>query len=287
VKALFIILLAIVVLGGGAYSTYVMYIRPKKALEAEKALPPPPPPPDPTVPEFEKVQAIAKSGKDREAREALAAFVERYPESTKADEAKDLLGALNSAFFLSPKPAPEKGVYLVKPGNVITRVAAGLKISPELLMRMNKLKKDGLQIGQKLYYAPADFSVVINRKRGKVVLLNQGRFFKQYPIRGWPPNHPKIALGAKQPKQLGKVRNKVAWAADDKQVNFTEPAYWEEDTKFWIEINIPGCTLYGEPDENAPETPRSRPPNGGISLDQEAINELAAFLSKEDVVTLE
>jgi LysM repeat protein len=286
VKALFLIALAIVVFGGGAYFTYEMFIHPKQALEAEKALPPPPPPPDPTVPEFEKVQAVAKAGKEREAREALSAFVERYPESTKADEAKDLLGTLNSAFFLSPKPAPEKGVYIVKPGNVITKVAANLKISPELLMRMNKLKKPGLQIGQKLYYAPADFSLVINRKRNKVVLLNQGRFFKQYPIRSWPPVPSKLAAGQKVPKQIGKVRNKIAWA-DEKQMTISDPAYWDENTKFWIEINIAGATLYGELDPNTPPTPHSKPPNGGIGLDQESVNELAAFLSKDDAVTLE
>ena len=287
-KALFLIILAVAIFGSGAYFTYEIFIQPKQALAAEKALPPPPPPPDPTVPEFEKAGAAANAGKAREGREALASFVERYPESTKIDEAKDLLGALNSKLFLTSGTSPEKSIYVVKPNNVITRVANGLKISPELLMRMNGLKKDGLQIGQKLYYAPADFSLVIIRAKDKVTLLNHGRFFKQFPVKSWPPVHAKKpqAGGPKLAKQTGKVRNKVAWA-DGKQVNFTDPPYWDEETKFWIEINLAGCTLYPEPDENSPETPHSKPANGGIALTPEALLELGAFLSREDTVTLE
>ncbi len=287
-KALFIIVLAIAIFGSGTYFTYEIFIRPKQALAAEKAQPPPPPPPDPTVPEFEKAKAATKAGKVRESREALASFVERYPESTKIDEAKDLLGALNSKLFLTPGASPEKSLYVVRPGNVITRVAASLKISPELLMRMNGLKKDGLRIDQKLYYAPADFSLVITRSKDKVTLLNQGRFFKQYAVKSWPPIHAKkpLSAGQKLAKQTGRVRNKVAWA-EGKQVNFTDPPYWDEETKFWIEINLAGCTLYPEADENAPETPNSKPANGGIALNPEALLELGAFLSREDVVTLE
>ncbi len=288
-KALFIIVLAIAIFGGGAYFTYEMFIRPQQELKAEKALPPPPPPPDPTVPEFEKAKAVRKAGKTIEAREALAGFVERYPESSKIEEAKDLLGEINLSLFLSPVPTPEKQIYVVKPGDVITRVAHKLKVGPELLMRSNNLKGSMLMIGQKLTYAPADFSVVISRKRDKVTVLNKGRFFKQYAIRSWPPQHAKKVLppGQKAPplvKLAGKVTHKNAWL-DGQSVAFTDKGFW--NAKFWININISGCTLYGEPDPNAPNAPNSKPPQGGITLDPAALTELGALLSKEDPVTLE
>ena len=287
-KALFLIVLAVAIFGTGAYVTYEMFIVPKKALEAEKAQPPPPPPPDPTVPEFEKAKAARQPGKLLEAREALTAFVERYPESSKIDEAKNLLGKINTDLFLSTRPAPEKEIYIVQRGDVINRVATKLKVTPELLMRTNSLEQTMLRIGQKLTIAPADFSVVISRKKDRVTLLNKGRFFKQYAIISWPPQHAKKALPAVAkapplPKQTGKVKDKIAWL-DGQRVIFTDKGFWT--AKFWIEISIPGCTLYPDP-EGAPETPNSKPANGGIALAPEALTELGALLSKGDEVTLE
>ena len=288
-KALFLIVLAIAIFGSGAYFTYETIIRPKRELAAEKDLPPPPPPPEPTVPEFERAEAVRKTGKLIEAREALAGFVERYPESSKIDEAKNQLGDINTTLFLSPRPAPEKLTYVVKSGDVITRVAKKVSLSPELLMRANNLKTDKLQIGQKLIYAPADFSVVISRRTDRVTLLNKGRFFKHYPILSWPPIHAKTPLsdGRKPPalpKQAGKVKDRLAWV-DGQRAFFTDPGFW--NAKFWIEITIRGCTLYPEPLKDAPEKPNSKPPNGGIALAPAALAEIGVLLSNGDAVTLE
>ncbi len=287
-KALFLIVLAVAILGTGGYFTYEMFIQPKKALQEEKSQPPPPPPPDPTVEDFEKAKAVTKAGKLVDSREALAAFVEHYPESSKIDEAKGLLGNINTTLFLSSRPAPEKQEYIVRSGDVISRVAKQLAVSPEMLLRTNNLKTFNLQIGQKLTYAPADFSLIISRKRDRVTVLNQGHFFKHYPILSWPPEHQKTAVpGAKAAppvKQVGKVRDKVAWL-DDKRVIFTEPGFWS--SKFWIEISIKGCTLYPQPEKNAPETPSSKPAAGGITLARPALTELGALLSPGDPVTLE
>jgi len=288
VKALFLIVLAVAILGAGGYFTYEMFIQPKKALKTEKAQPPPPPPPDPTIEDFEKARSVTKAGKLVDSREALATFVEHYPESSKINEAKDLLGNINTALFLSARPAPEKKEYVVRSGDVISRVAKQLEVSPELLMRMNSLKTHNLQIGQRLIYAPAEFSLVISRKTDRVTVRNQGRFFKHYPIVSWPPEHAKTAAPGAKPapptRQAGKVRDKVAWL-DEKRVIFTETGYWT--SKFWIETSIRGCTLYPQPEKNAPETPSSKPTAGGITLARPALTELAALLSPGDPVTLE
>ena len=287
-KALFLIVLAVAILGTGGYFAYEMFIQPKKALQEEKAQPPPPPPPDPTIEDFEKAKAVTKAGKLVDSREALATFVEHYPESSRIGEAKDLLGNINATLFLSTRPAPEKKEYIVKSGDVISRVAKHLEVSPELLMRTNSLKTHNLQIGQRLTYAPANFSLVISRQTNRVTVLNQGRFFKHYPILLWPPENTKgTASGAKTAppgKQTGRVRDKVAWL-EEKRVIFTEERYWS--SKFWIEISIRGSTLYPQPEKGAPETPSSKPTAGGITLARPALTELAALLSAGDPVTLE
>ncbi len=68
-----------------------------------------------------------------------------------------MLGKLNAAIFLSPLPSPEKQTYVVRPGDVITRVAVKYKTTPELLMRSNNLSGSMLRIGQRLLIAPERF----------------------------------------------------------------------------------------------------------------------------------
>lgn len=282
-KALIIIFLILGIFGGASYVGYKMFVQPQVALKKEKLLPPPPPPPDPTVPEFNKCLAIRKSGKVLEAREAFYGFIERYPESTKIEEAKNLLGEINTDILLSTMHAPEKQEYIVQRGDVITRVAAHLKTPGELLVRANNLQGPMLRIGQKLSVSPGEFSLVISHKQNKVTVLNKGKFFKQYAVLAWPPSHVKTVTGSKAPptaKIQGKVTDKVSWL-NGGRVTYMDKGF--VGATHWIQINIPGCTLHSEADENSPQ----KPPGSGTRLTPDALDELAAMLSKGDPVTLE
>ncbi len=283
-KALIIILLAVVVFGASGYYTYELFIKPEKAIREEKLAPATPPPPDPTIPDFQKCVTVRKSGKLLPARDAFYAFIEQNPYSTKLDEAKNMLGDINTEIFLSPIAAPEKEVYVVKKGDVIDRVARHMKTSGELIMKANRLSGSMLRIGQTLTVPPSDFSVVISRKQEKVIVSNKGRFFKQYPILAWPPGLAKKPAGGKPapppPKLAGKVTDKMAWL-NGQRVTYSEKGY--ADSTHWIQINIPHCTLHSEADEKS----QVRPTGGGILLSPKALEELAVLLSKGDPVTLE
>lgn len=282
-KALIILLVAVAVFGSAGYFTYRLFIQPEQALKQEKLLPPTPPPPDTTVPEFNKCVAIRKSGQLLQARDAFYAFIEQNPQSSKIEEAKNLLGDINTEIFLSPVAAPEKEVYIVKQGDVINRVAGKMKTTGEMIMRANHLTGSMLRIGQKLMVAPGEFSVVINRKQDKVIVLNKNRFFKQYPILGWPPALAKKTDGKPTPpiaKQAGKVTERIAWL-NGTRVTFADKGY--NESTHWIQINIGHCTLHSVADEKA----EGRPPGGGIVLSPKALSELAALLKKGDPVTLE
>lgn len=281
-KALIIIFLTLGIFGGAAFVGYKMFVQPQIALKKEKALPPTPEPPDPTLPEFNKCVAIRKAGKVVEARDAFYSFIEHYPESSKIEDAKNLLGEINTDIFLSTIPAPEKEVYIVQKGDVINKVANHLKTTGELIMRANNLQGTMLRIGQKLTVGSGEFSLVISRKQNKVTVLNKGKFFKQYAVLDWPPVHAK-KTGPKAPpapKVLGKVTDKIAWF-NGTRVTFFEKGY--VSALHWIQINIPGCTLHSVADEASAQ----KPPGGGIRLTPDALDELAAMLSKGDPVTLE
>lgn len=283
-KALVILLLAIGVFGAAGYYTYELFIRPEQALRQERLGPATPPPPDPTVPEFQRCVALRKSGKLLQARDAFYAFVEQTPHSSKIEDAKNMLGDINTDIFLSPIPAPEKQIYIVKQGDVINRVARHMKTSGELIMRSNGLQGTMLRIGQKLAVPPTDFSVLISRKQNKVILSNKGRFFKQYPVLAWAPAIKKPPTPGKpappQQKQAGKVTDRMAWY-NGSRITFAEKTYPE--ATHWIVTSIGHCTLHSEADEKS----ETRPVGGGILLSAKALEELAALLGKGDPVTLE
>ncbi len=290
IKVFIVILIAIGVFGGGAYWTYELFLRPHQELKEEAMLPPEPPPPDPSLPDFEKCVALQKEHKLTEAQTAFAQFVASNPDSSKLEEARDRLGVINTSIFLSPIPAPDKQEYIVKSGDVLTKVANRLKTTPELIMRANNLSASMLRIGQKLVVSNGDFSVIVNKPAKKVVLLNHGRYFKQYPIRSLPVHK---AVAGKKPakptphgsvqKLPGKVTERIAWSAKGERVTFADKHY--APTAFWIAFSVPGNTLYSEPDADSGETAH-KPPTG-IGLTPDAMEELAALLRKGDPATIE
>src|SRR5947208_6644777 len=183
-KWLFVLFLAIIIFGGAAWFGYNFVfkedIQVRKEQRGEVA---PEPRLDLTLPEYEAAAKLRQEGKIPEARAALAAFVQKFPTSPHADEAKDLLGEINIDIFLSRTPSPEKEEYIVKPGDVLQRVAHNVKSTPELIMRMNGLNGTMLHIGEHLLVSHPDFAIVVQRKPKLLVVLNHGGFFKQYHLR--------------------------------------------------------------------------------------------------------
>jgi LysM repeat protein len=279
-KTLFLLLLTAAIFGGGWYFTDKLFLAPDRAREEEKQQPPPPPPPDDSLPELATALEIKKQEKWIDARKALESFVDHWPDSTKLEEARDALGEVNSRILFTPVAAPEKQLYIVRSGDVLTRVATRTKSTPELIMRANNLSTINLRIDQKLSVPMTDFSVVISRKRNKVILFNSGRYFRQYTIKAWPTPVKKPGPGP-APKLTGKIAGKLSWH-DGLLVNFTDKGYPE--ASHWIQLTIPGHTLFAEP---APGDTHAQKPPAGITLAPEALPELAAVLRKNDPVTIE
>src|SRR5205085_7497772 len=163
----------------------------------------PAPTPDISLPEFQAAAKLRQDGKLTEARDALTAFIQKYPAGLHLEEAKDLLGEVNIDIFLSRYPSPEKTDYVVKSGDVLAKIARKLKTTPELIMRMNNMSGTMLHIGEHLLISHPDFSLVIQRKANLVVVLNHGVFFKQYHVR-------EAKLRAKQSARItGKVGESI------------------------------------------------------------------------------
>src|SRR5437764_4292549 len=205
-KWLFALFLALVVFGGAAwFGYYYVFKEDIQVRKEQRGEITPAPTPDISLPDFQAAAKFRQDGKSPEAREALSAFIQKYPAGLHVEEAKDLLGEVNVDILLSRTPSPEKEEYIVKPGDVLQRVAHKVKSTPELIMRMNNMSSTMLHIGEHLLISHPDFAIVVQRKPKLLVLLNRGGFFKQYHLG-------EEKLPAKQPSKVTtKVAEVMAW----------------------------------------------------------------------------
>jgi len=277
-KWLFALLLALIIFGGAAWFGYNFFVKEeiavKKEQRGEVAVAPTP---DISLPELQAAAKLRQEGKLTETRDALIAFIQKYPAGLHVEEAKDLLGEVNIDIFLSRYPSPEKTDYVVQSGDVLVKIARKLKTTPELIMRMNNLSGTMLHIGEHLLISHPDFSIVIQRKASLVVLLNRGAFFKQYHVR-----EPK--LPPKQPAKISaKVAETMAWK-DGKRVGIGSKEY-AASTR-WIRLaGAAAYTLYSGPDSAHPNLDQPPPPVG-LGLEASDIEELSSLVKSGTPVTI-
>jgi LysM repeat protein len=277
-KWLFALLLALVIFGGAAWFGYNTFVKEEIEVKKEqRGEVTPPPAPDISLPEFQAAAQLRQDGKLAEAREALIAFIQKYPSGKHLDEARDLLGEINVDILLSRYPSPEKTEYVVKPGDVLAKIARKLKTTPELIMRMNNMTGTMLHIGEHLLISHPDFSMAIQRKANLVVLMNRGGFFKQYHVR-------EAKLQPKQPAKITtKVAETMAWK-DGKRIGIGSKDYLAS-TK-WIRLaGAAGYTLYSVPDSAHPHLDQPPPPSG-LGLAASDVEELSSLVNNKTAVTI-
>lgn len=275
-KWLFVLFLAIIIFGGAAWFGYNFVFKEDiQVAKEQRGEVTPEPRLDLTGPEYETAAKLRQDGKMAEARAALTAFVQKYPTSPHADEAKDLLGEINIGIFLSRTPSPEKEEYVVKAGDVITKVAHKMKTTPELIMRMNNMNGTMLHIGEHLLISHPDFAVVVQRKPKLLIVLNHGGFFKQYHIR-------EEKLPAKAvPKITTRVTEIQAWR-DGKRVGFGTKEFIGSTR--WIRLASQTYTIYAVPD-SAHQVVQPAPPQG-IGLAAADVEELSSLVNSKTPVTI-
>src|SRR5947209_12794545 len=276
-KWLFALVLAIIIFGGAAwFARYFVFKQDIEVRKEERGDVTPEPRVDSSLPEFQAAAQLRQEGKLSETRAALTAFLQKYPNGAHVEEAKDLLGEVNIDIFLSRTPSPEKEQYVVRPGDVLQKIAHKLKSTPELIMRMNNLNGTMLHIGEHLLISHPDFAIVVQRKPKLLVVLNRGGFFKQYHLQ-------EEKLPAKQPSKVTtKVAEVMAWNGG-KRVGFGTKEFIGSTR--WIRLSSQAYTIYSVPDSAHPALSQPPPPQG-LGLAAADVEELSSLVNKQTPVTI-
>jgi LysM repeat protein len=273
VKLLVVASLAIGVFGGGGFVAYRLFFKKPDPRGRNPNEPVVTPTPDPGIAMFNQAKREIASGDQNDAQKILLALVQSFPDSTRINEAKKLLGDLNISAFFSPEPGPDKTEYVVIRGDSIARIATKTRNPAELIFKANGLDSLTIQPGRKLIIPKGQFSLVVNTKKGDVTLMNDGIFFRWYkPL--------ELKLPAKVVLGQFKAREKIAWA-DGIRVAFGEKKYLGSSR--WIPVSGSGITLYSETN---PEKPNVQKPATGIMLGPADMEELFALVVKDTPVTV-
>ncbi len=273
-RILIILVLAGAIFGGAYLAVYELYIQPEVELKTDKQAPRPEPPVDPSIADFKDCLEVRQTRSPEEAVAAMERFLQVNPASSKRDEARAIIGELNSGLFFSAKPTEENAV-IVKRGDSLARISSHTKMSVELIVYLNKLQNDNIHPGQRLIAFPTDFRLSLKQKEQKVVLMRDGKFFRQYSPLSWPGKKPPVIL----PKQTARVVEKTA--VTEKGIP-PKPISQEYFGAFHtIGFPIPGHSLFSHSGDT------SRPLPSGIQLAPADMSEIAVLLPKGAQVTLE
>lgn len=276
-KWLIVLVLAVLVFGGAAFFSYDLFVKPERKIIAEKSGEiPVEPVPDISLPDFQAAAKLRQENRLAEARDALVSLLQKYPGGLHVEEAKDLLGDVNTEILLSGYRSPEKTEYIVRSGDVLAKIAAKIKTTPELIMRTNNLTNTMLHVGQHLLISHPDFSLFIQRKPQTVVLLDHGQFFKRYHVKT-------MRLSAKQPPRINTRVAEVLAFKNGKRVGFEAKEY--AGSTRWIRLNQPGFFLYSEPDATH-RNESGQPLPQGLGLAASDVEELSSLVSTKTAVTI-
>ncbi len=284
-KKIFILIgVALFVFGSAGLATYLLFIKPYSSFHffhSKKAVVKAAPAPDQSETAFQSALALQNSGKLEEATTAWKAWLQAYPESKKAPEAVSNLGKVNLDLLHSPSVAGGKESYAVVKGDSLARIASKKKSNAELIQVVNGLPNINLQIGQELFIPQLNITVVLDREKKSLTLLNGDQFFKSYALLSAPPT-------TNSNETTTVIVDKVAMSGN-KRVAFGDKKYPASDRIIILRssgniVAAPAATASGIPTEGSTASTVAMPL--GFVVSASDMSELFPLVNKAASVTV-
>jgi hypothetical protein len=200
-------------------------------------------PPDPGIKRFDKAMEIMKSGDLNSGHEALYDLLRHFPESSRAPEARRIVGEMNMDMLFSRELNKDMKEYTVQPRDALTTIAHKNQTTIVCLLRSNAMMSPALQPGDHLVVFPLDFDIVVSLGAKRLTLLRNGRFFKDYPAADI-----RLIPGMKIPAATGAleltIKETAAWVNGNRTIP-TDPKFSESDK--WLVTSKVGFNVRALP----------------------------------------
>jgi LysM repeat protein len=264
--------LVLLIFGGGGFAAYELFFKKPVSKVSPGNQPVVTPTPDPGIALLGQAQQLMAKGDSDQGKQLLISIFQNFPASTKAADAKKMVGDLNIRQFFSDAN-PSKTNYVVARGDSIAKISGKTKAAPELIFKANGLESLMLHPGQVLIIPSGQFALQISLANKDLTLLNHGAFFKWYkPI--------DYHLPANVTPGQYKVIGKDAWTAGA-PVAFGGKSYLGSSR--WIVLNTGNITIYSETN---PSNPNVQKPKSGIEISADEMEELYSLVGKNSPVTI-
>jgi lipoprotein-anchoring transpeptidase ErfK/SrfK len=116
-----------------------------------------------------------------EAKRLYQQALQEDPTSTVAAAVQQRLGEVNLKLFFSPTITPESFVYVISPGDTLSRIAKKFHTTVEMLRAANSLTSDRIRPAQRLKVMKASFSLIVDKSQSTLILKNGEEVLKVYP----------------------------------------------------------------------------------------------------------
>lgn len=128
-------------------------------------------------------KTLEAQGKAWDARETLLAVLDAAPAAVRP-ELERALGRLADAIYLTPRPAPGKIEYAVKPGDSLSNIASAHVCPVAFIMKANGISDPSrIRPGQRLVFPDRPkFEVRVSKTANTLLLTLDGKFYKRYVV---------------------------------------------------------------------------------------------------------
>ncbi len=216
-----------------------------------------------------QLRALKESEEFLAARELGWRILDESSDEAVVREAEDILGEVNIALVMTPRPMPEKVDYTIQRGDSLAVLARRFGTTIDLIQRGNRLSGSMIRVGDRIRILQADFSIEVNKTTNELVLFMNDKFFKRYPV-GTGEYH-------RTPEGDFKITERIA-----------QPTWWRPDGKavpygttnnvlgtHWLSIDVPGYGIHGTWE---PETIGYQSSAGCVRMHNDDIEELYTLL---------
>ena len=229
-------LFALGILAASLMASFYFYENIKKAeeevlLEIEQLKVEPPPLPDPGADRFEEARELLLVGEHEAARSKLLHILKFYDDSSRYQNAKEIIGEMNLDRLLSSEPTAGKVDYTVRGGDSLVLIANRNQSTLSYIMRANNMVSTRIHPGDRLMVSPLVFTVIVNVGDKTLTLTREDQFFKEYAIK-------KIRLPHGVSSAFSTtVTDKIAFLGS-RRIPLSDSRFQEADK--WLHTKVPG-----------------------------------------------